>query len=524
MLKPPLSFPFLIAIAVISAVQGADAQAAPPAPEAAVLRSGSALQLQAKAPPGTHLNPDAPTTLELGQTMMRGPQVLKGGRLPWVDAEGPVPVRANLGLCSDLDGSCWTSTLEAIMPAGRPPRRLPLQLATADAAPHTPPATEGPVAVGDVTQRWGDVVRIYDFSAVWCPPCQAMRLDVLENPGHASTLRGVALQIVDVDMEESWPLKDRYAVTGYPTLVAVDAAGQERGRLIGYPGQQALLDWLSALSSAPPIEQLRAGPPAHVDPAAAAARALDLARRGELEAADRWLAVADPNAPDTRAARLIRAPTSADIDALLAIGRAGPWIADALAFDPARLTDLGPLVAQLPPDQAADALWVAASSSKKSAPDTAAQLKLGARLLYEGLLTGDLERDRPRITSLAQLRAETGDLNAALALLSAAAAHFPDEFTFHHAAAGLLVDARRWTEAEAEARAALARARGDQRLRAVQPLAHALEGQGRRAEAIEALRATRAAQPAPPPDIQVRTTRYLDQVDAQLRMLSEKGP
>ncbi|MFM2246708.1 MAG: Thioredoxin [Pseudomonadota bacterium] len=493
--------------------------AAPPAlPSAALRRCGGGLRLLLQAPPGAHLNPDAPARLEVGPAALCGALVRDGARLPWTPQAVDAPLSLEVGLCDDASGACWLATLGGTLPAGRPPRITLLgPPGAAGAAPAIPAPAAAPAA-------WGAVTEIYDFTAVWCPPCQQMKAEVLEDPANAADLAGLRLSLIDADSPESWPLKDRYAVTGYPTLVAVDAAGQERGRLLGYPGEAALLAWLRGLGAAPTLDQLRAGPPAGVDPGQAAETALDLARRGEGAAAGLWLQAARPDHPAALAARVEIKPEDADLDALTAIGEPGPWIFAALDAAPARLKALGPLLARLPPEQAADALLIAADGVAQADPGAAQALRLGARLIYDGLLTGDLAKDRPLITSVAHARSAAGDLPAALDLLRAAAARFPGEFTFHHAAAEALVGAGRWAEAEVEARAALQIAWGDQRLRAVLPLARALDGQGRRADARAALAAARAEAQVPAPGVEVRTTRYLKKVDDELQRLAADPP
>ncbi|MBL8618320.1 MAG: hypothetical protein JNM72_22085 [Deltaproteobacteria bacterium] len=488
---------------------------APPAlPAAALHRCRGGLKLRLQAPAGAHLNPEAPARLEVGPAALGGAMVQDGARLPWTAQAAAAPLRLEVGLCDDTSGACWLAKLEGSLPAGRPPRSTPLGPPGAAMAPAaTPPAPAAAPAA------WGAVTEVYDFTAVWCPPCQQMKAEVLEDPANAADLAGLRLTLVDVDRPESWALKSRYAVTGYPTLIAVDAAGAERGRLIGYPGEAALLDWLRGLGAAPTLDQLRAGPPAGVDPALAAETALDLTRRGEVAAAQLWLKAAPADHVAALSARVEIKPEAADLDKLTALGQPGPWIFAALSAEPTRLHALGPLIAQLPPEQAADALLITADGVAQADPGAAKALRLGARLLYDGLLTGDLHKDRPLITSVAHVRAEAGDLPAALTLLEAAAVRFPDEFTFHHAAAELLVGAKRWSEAEVQARAAYATAFGDQRLRAVLPLARALDGQGRRPEARAALVAARAEAPVPGPGVEVRTTRYLKKVDEELEKL-----
>ena len=56
------------------------------------------------------------------------------------------------------------------------------------------------------------------------------------------------------------------------------------------------------------------------------------------------------------------------------------------------------------------------------------------------------------------------------------------------------------------------------------PLARALDGQGRRADARAALAAARAEAQVPAPGVEVRTTRYLKKVDDELQRLAADPP
>ena len=126
---------------------------------------------------------------------------------------------------------------------------------------------------------------------------------------------------------------------------------------------------------------------------------------------------------------------------------------------------------------------------------------------------------RGYIVDLTDSLAKVGNLPRALELLDEYAGFYPMEFTFNHAAARLLLDAKRFVEAEVRARKALAISWGDQRLRAVQHLARALDGLGRRAEAVALLQEELAAAARPGPADEVRTGRYRGQVEALIAEL-----
>jgi ATP/maltotriose-dependent transcriptional regulator MalT len=141
-------------------------------------------------------------------------------------------------------------------------------------------------------------------------------------------------------------------------------------------------------------------------------------------------------------------------------------------------------------------------------------LRIAALALLRGTLTGDPAHDRGNYTFLAELQAETGDLDGAVALLDQAARTFPGEFTFPYAAARQLLDATRFADAEPRARTALARAWGDQELRAAVVLAKVLDGEARRPEAIAVLDAALKETPRPDEAVKVRTHRYVKEAES----------
>lgn len=65
------------------------------------------------------------------------------------------------------------------------------------------------------------------FSAVWCPPCQAMSDDSWPDPAVRQTVIERYIPVmVDVDLPANEQLSQRYDVGTIPTIVIVDTQGQ----------------------------------------------------------------------------------------------------------------------------------------------------------------------------------------------------------------------------------------------------------------------------------------------------------
>jgi thiol:disulfide interchange protein len=97
---------------------------------------------------------------------------------------------------------------------------------------------------------------LYDFTADWCGPCNRLKAEVFADRGQAAMISGmfVPARVLDRRQEDgSNPalvdsLQRRFAVEGFPTLVAVTPDGREVGRVVGYPGPRAIMDSLQTFS------------------------------------------------------------------------------------------------------------------------------------------------------------------------------------------------------------------------------------------------------------------------------------
>lgn len=96
----------------------------------------------------------------------------------------------------------------------------------------------------DQARADGKMVLLDFTGSDWCPWCIKFDHDVLETDPFATYARN-KLELVRVDFPRAKPqnaalkqaneaLANRYHVTGYPTLVLVNDAGNELGRQVGY--------------------------------------------------------------------------------------------------------------------------------------------------------------------------------------------------------------------------------------------------------------------------------------------------
>jgi thioredoxin-related protein len=74
---------------------------------------------------------------------------------------------------------------------------------------------------------------LIDFYGIWCPPCNQMDETVFSTPTFFQKSRSFTPLKVDADAKTSWQLKDKYHVGGYPTYIFANAQGEEIYRIVG---------------------------------------------------------------------------------------------------------------------------------------------------------------------------------------------------------------------------------------------------------------------------------------------------
>ena len=91
---------------------------------------------------------------------------------------------------------------------------------------------------------------LMDFNGSdWCPPCKALRKNVLSSPEFIEYAKK-NLILVDVDFprhkelpanqkKSNEALAQKYGIEGFPTILVLDSDGKEIKKSVGYDGQNA---------------------------------------------------------------------------------------------------------------------------------------------------------------------------------------------------------------------------------------------------------------------------------------------
>ena len=436
--------------------------------------------LTATAPSGQDIAPDAPVDLSL---TVGSRALTVSGDGAWLaegidlgKLHGPLEGELQLQLCDKASGVCAPATwrLQGLVADTRK-GAVTLQASAPVTEVHADTTFNHDVnpAVDAAYARAkdaGDKVLL-DFSAIWCPPCNALAAEVLHAPDADDLLKGFQVAVVDVDHLSSWPLKSRYAVGGYPTVIVTDVEGNELERIEGYPGKEAFLETLANLGQTSAFG----------------------ARRDAFRAA--------PSAAELTS--LFAAQPSQAVEILM---ENEAWAKT--DGKQAVLDALPGLLTRVQPTVAADLLWFRAKlEDEASRPLTfataAAVLKAGFR---------DTAADRASYNFYAHLVADAGDLDGAIRFLDGHTRENPHDPTFLLEAAYILNDHERYDEALKRADLAAQRSWGDIGLRVAEVACKALVGLGRADEAKARALAVLAANPAPAAELKVRTHKYREKL------------
>ena len=287
---------------------------------------------------------------------------------------------------------------------------------------------------------------------------------------------------MDVDNHSSWAIKDRYAVGGYPTLVAVDASGAEIARLVGYPGEAATKDWLDGLDTTVPLSSPPDPETLTPEEAGAWARRFVEGQRSELAAPYLVRAASGESVVlDAQVASYMLEPSAALAHTLADAGvPVTTWGWSALGFveEEPELAEriqraARSAIASSPPRDAGDLFYMLAKVSPEAVrPD----LYRSAAVAVAASMSGDLERDRGHIGWLSRLWEYAGDTDRAAAALAPALERWPRDMTFHEDRAALAFRTGDFDTAIREGALAFEYGLGDNRLRVLETYAKALRG------------------------------------------------
>ena len=79
------------------------------------------------------------------------------------------------------------------------------------------------------TEAMTNLPKLWDFWATWCPPCKELKptIEALEKEYAGK------IEIKSINVDESKDLAQKFKVQAIPTLVFLDAKGNELSRIVG---------------------------------------------------------------------------------------------------------------------------------------------------------------------------------------------------------------------------------------------------------------------------------------------------
>jgi len=405
-----------------------------------------------------------------------------------------------------------------------------------------------------------------DFFGVWCPPCNMLDETVFSAPEFQKTAQRFVKLKLDADDKVSWPLKGKYKVGGYPTVVFATATGDEILRVVGSRSKQ---DFIKQVQEALQFEDKPIGvleTQAEKGEAKASKRLAGLwLERHQYDAAIKYFEKArslkktDFSTKDERKLLVAQIGLSQDAykeaqntesrnPSLVQVTRSSfkEKLIQGLKHFPTSLDtiDWGEALAGIGDDEGDkdltkkgyEAMLAAAKSNLVSPgalkgeemtradlfeimgeayenlgklPQSKEAFANAAREYEKTIRQQKLPLDKERGFNLerAYSLSKSGLASEAQALYEKLEKTYPSEFTFWFAHASFMKRQKDWKAAEPLARKAVEYSYGDNKLRAVELLARALKEDGRAAEAKTLLGDT-LAHTQLPDDVTIRTHRY----------------
>jgi thioredoxin 1 len=91
-------------------------------------------------------------------------------------------------------------------------------------APTAPPQPKTEAAVANT-----NLPKLWDFWATWCPPCKQLKptIEALEKEYEGK------IEIKSIDSDQNKDLAQKFGIQAIPTLVFLDAKGNELSRIVG---------------------------------------------------------------------------------------------------------------------------------------------------------------------------------------------------------------------------------------------------------------------------------------------------
>jgi thiol-disulfide isomerase/thioredoxin/tetratricopeptide (TPR) repeat protein len=515
--------------------------------------------IEARPPASYHFNLKAPRSLGASGVVFKSlsedlHRLVYASSAP--ELKVGASVKVEVYLCDDAGKTCTKKSEEVILKDQGP---IEVQGSGRPNARRSGSSVRG--ADGFLDNRWEDALQaaiktkrplMIEFYGIWCPPCNRYQETVFPDPAFKKFAKKLVLLKMDADSESSFALKSHFKVGGYPTIVFAStprSAGigdlHEIGRITGFLPVPDLLSRANGI--------LHSHPGSPKDGILAAIEKKETPGLGErLEAA--------------------RAPTPLDpewiwidLEVRALAGGSFEWnskddermkgiLKNADALSSRMLLGLSDLIfgRDLPVSKTAienssaflDALERRIAGLERSVPgvecgraDLESYRMERAELLedqdgvsrHRALAIGEyraLLKAHPGVDSrgvnleLSALLLKDGKADEARAIYERMIRRFPKEFTFYHALARLNLEEKNYLKAREMAEKAVQFAYGDNLIRSMDRLIQVMDAQGSGMEA-RARGSAFLATIKIDPSLQVRTGRYLAQLEKTLNNLSK---
>lgn len=390
---------------------------------------------------------------------------------------------------------------------------------------------------------------IIEFFGIWCPPCNMLDASVFSTSSFQKESQNFVKLKLDADQSVSWDLKQKYKITGYPTVIFARDSGEEISRITGLRTKETFIASLRAAyrNKDVTIESLVLAAN-NGDKDAAYRAGLYFLDREEFDKALPLLESANNPKPKNQEIRTrlwqarvgsMRLKRSQDSKAL-----------EKMLSDAIRETDLS--VPQFNFAQDLATLTNSRAHLEQVATIARSLIKNDVLLREEELTKGDLyqilgdtykslgnetqsktfylnavkeyrksfhasgsttEKSRGYLLEIANCLHGAGKSSEAEAVYQDLEAKYPAEFTFHFSHARLLKDLNRIGMAEQKAKLAYDASYGDNRLRAATLLAEIWSTQGKKDQAKALAQDVLSSLPAPS-DPANRSQRYRAKLSA----------
>lgn len=185
----------------------------------------------AELKPGFHFNDKAPNGLQLQDQLIK-PSTLEKNKL--VIANLPAQYKkgsVSLYVCDDAVTFCEVHNLSMGEQANSASSKAD-SFAAAKINSHGFILNDFTEALKQAEKKNKNV--IVDFGARWCPPCLRLESEIFPAEKFRKKSANFIKLKIDVDLFSNFPLLNRYAIKGYPTILFLTTKGEEITRFTDY--------------------------------------------------------------------------------------------------------------------------------------------------------------------------------------------------------------------------------------------------------------------------------------------------